>query len=311
MKLKNLFTTLFVIGCLMSGVRAQQREGGYFRVIITGFTCHRPTADDPLQRDGVDDEVQLHADTYELTPTSDSFAQPLGFYLRSRSVRSATIGDTNNHANRIQGGSGQNFFGGNGGFRAGDSFPDQTPWAPSPLFLSRRDVQLNQRPPMVMWEGSLYCGLSAVVIIPTIWEIDDQLRGSYGNDSHLIPILAPGGRWSEASRTIPSMDSLVAKLATDSKANYTPVIDAIKESFNRSVVIQNQLVGEPADRPIGMKSRGSYYSFVPEVLVLNYELAQELSQGNFNGAVGVLAINYRDADELRGDYTLYLKIERR
>jgi hypothetical protein len=310
MKTKNSFAALLVVFCVVSGTRAQEREGGYFRILVTGFTCNRQTSDDPLQRDGVDDEVQIYADTYELTPTRDEFAQPLGFYLKGRSVMSAVIGDTNNHADRVQGGSGHNIFGGNGGFRSGDSFPDATPWAPSRVFQGRRDVQLNRRPPMVIWEGSLYRNLSAVILVPTIWEMDDQRMPERRDDESRLPLLAAGGKWGEASSNITRLAPLLVKLASDAKADYSPVTNQIRDSFNRYLLIAKQATPEPTDRPIGMKDRGNYFAFTPEVLALTYDVAEELSRRSFNGTLGVFAINYHDDGELNGDYTLYLKVER-
>ena len=300
MRLKKLFAVLAPILLVALGARAQEREGGYYRVTVTGYTCNRQTADDPLQRDGVDDEVRIIAVTYELTATTDQAAHPLGFYLNPGVVASAVMGDTNNHPDRVQGGSGHNIFGGNGGLHTGDSFPDETPWSPSPLFLRRRDVQLNQRPPMVVWQGGLYRGLSAVIIVPTIWEVDEQ--GGPGR--------TPDRTWAPAIGYDESLTQAIAKLATDPKADYASVVARVGETFGRPFAIPKQAAGEPRDRPVGMRDRGGDYVFRPDVRVLTYDEAEALSRRNFNGAAGVFPVSYRDDGALNGDYTLYLKVER-
>jgi hypothetical protein len=164
---------------------------------------------------------------------------------------------------------------------------------------------------MVIWEGSLYRGLSSVILIPTIWEVDDQRASESSNDPGRTALRAPGGRWNEAGRSVLSLTEVMAKLAADPKADYTSIVSRAREGFSQSVVIAKQAAGEPLDRPVGMKDRGDRYVFQPEVFVLTYDLAQELAGRRLNGAPGVFAVNYRDEGQLSGDYTLYLRVERR
>jgi hypothetical protein len=85
------------------------------------------------------------------------------------------------------------------------------------------------------------------------------------------------------------------------------------------------VVGVAADRPIGQTLSGDQYVFIPKLLTLNYQTAEQLlaprqaaptpviNMPMFNPAPmppGVVEVRYRDDDRLAGDYVLYLQIER-
>ena len=68
-----------------------------------------------------------------------------------------------------------------------------------------------------------------------------------------------------------------------------------------NVRVGKDITGDPRNRPIGMIDMGNHYGFEPLALALNYNLAAD---------VRTVEVNYRDAEQLKGDYTLFLKVER-
>jgi hypothetical protein len=69
-------------------------------------------------------------------------------------------------------------------------------------------------------------------------------------------------------------------------------------------------LGEVNDRPIGMVRQGNRFNFVPKFLFLNFNNASRAADTNQGLGLGVIKINYKDVDELAGDYDLYVKIRR-
>jgi hypothetical protein len=60
-----------------------------------------------------------------------------------------------------------------------------------------------------------------------------------------------------------------------------------------------------------MVKQGDQYVFVPQVLTLNFDTADVVAKTNINGlGKGVLSVVYQDAPELRGNYRLFLQVER-
>ena len=69
-------------------------------------------------------------------------------------------------------------------------------------------------------------------------------------------------------------------------------------------------LGKVKDRPIGMIRQGNTYNFIPKLLILNFDTASRAADTNEGSGLGVIKINYTDADRLAGNYTLYVKIRR-
>lgn len=63
-------------------------------------------------------------------------------------------------------------------------------------------------------------------------------------------------------------------------------------------------LGEAKDRPIGMVRRGNRYSFLPKLLILNFDTALAAAQADR----GLVKIVYTDAPKLAGEYTLFVKV---
>lgn len=274
---------------------------GRFRITLNGFTCVRPTMDDPLQRDGVDDEVFLETAVL-LFDGRTVIDQPAG-------AHSLTIGDTNNQPGRIRGGSGHNLFGGNGGFKDDDSFPTAQPWVhSSPLS--------NDRPPILLWEGDLTSGANGLVVVPTIWESDnrpDDLTGQWLNGIGDVQGMAdelnglftdPAGQFFYDETPPPEMAASAARW----RGRWVADQNRIEEKFKARMVAQD-INSNNQDRPIGMHSiGGNKFEFRPQAYVMTYEFAHRIAHSNTDWGEGVLKIDYVEND-LRTGYSLYMQIE--
>jgi hypothetical protein len=129
---------------------------GRYRVVLTGFTVNQQSYDNPLQLDGKGDEVYFAAYVARFDTTAAD--------LVDQQILSTKVhGDVNGFPERKQAG----FASGRGGIRSGDRFPFPTPFKPAGA-LSMTEL------PMVLWEGELVQGQSAVLITPTVWEWDDD-----------------------------------------------------------------------------------------------------------------------------------------
>ncbi|HEY0997021.1 MAG TPA: hypothetical protein VGD77_13595 [Gemmatimonadaceae bacterium] len=126
-----------------------------YRVTLNGFTALRQTFDHPLQIDGKGDELYAAAWVAEVDTASPDMA-------KHWVVRSRTMGDQNGFPNRVKMGSAPG-----GGIRTGDKYPTPAPW-------QRKGGLAGDSLPMVLWEGDLVPGRSAVIITPTLWEWDDN-----------------------------------------------------------------------------------------------------------------------------------------
>jgi hypothetical protein len=236
----------------------------------------------PLLRDGADDEVFLFTKTFRVEQRADGSGVNVSHFNH---MRTPVIGDTSIFADRIQGGSGRN-MGGNGGFRAGDSFPT----SPEKHSTSPRANGL----PQFIWEGELTRRQNAMVIIPMIWE-SDEIYGLFQawETAGLEQFSGVGGLISDPNRT----DQESAKVALRGEV--------------RGQVSMNGGGGgvEPQDRPIGMRSDDRDYRFRPEVLILTYDEAlRMIGQSQRNGGKA-FPIVYADDPELGGNYTLYIQVE--
>jgi hypothetical protein len=247
------------------------------RITINGLACHQPTHDDALQRDGVDDEVAIETFAALVHITEGMIGQP--------GRGTPTMGDTNGFATRIRAGSGSSVAGGNGGFKLGDTFPaGGRPWI-------RTTDPTTDRIPLLVWEGTLIDDVNAAVILPSLWEDDNRpmLRTPFLDAWNAAPIE------TLARRTITSGDPF-------------RVVSDLRAAFD-SVRMTKDAAG-PGDRPVGMIDRGSYYAAQPSLLIFTYDHALRLANAANNGLPrGVFPLEFRDAQQLQGLYTLYFQVE--
>lgn len=257
-------------------------ETGRFRVTINGFTCNRQTVDALLDDDGAKDEVFVRTDA-SLFDTTTNRNQP--------TQESLVIGDSNTRPGRIRAGSARSLGGGNGGFQSGDSFPEsRTPWV-------RSVAPTLDRPPLSAWEGDLTRDRDALALIPSIWESD--------NDGRLV-----FNEWtSSVANTWTSIGGNM-RLAISRRAGFEPTAELQAELRRLFDTVRIARGNDPKDRPIGMDDRSSHYGFTPRMLVLTYDAADRLSRTDFGQGPGIMRMGFRDNEDMRGDYVLFIQVER-
>jgi hypothetical protein len=270
-------------GCAPTGPTGPSPDSSAnFRVTINGFHCTRPTRDDALQRDGVDDEVFVRADL-SLFDRRTNRNQPM--------AQSLVMGDSNRQPGRIRAGSGFNVFGGNGGFREGDSFPiSATPWILA-------GAPTSDRPPLLVWTGQLNRDDNALVVIPSLWETD--------NDMRLLDVQWTSSIAGTFSTIGPEVGLMIARRAGHTP---TPELNTTLRRLFDSVRINEG--NDPKDRPVGMDDRGEQLGYMPQALILTFDAADRLSRTDFGLGAGILPLTFRDQSDFNGDYTLYVQVQR-
>lgn len=257
-----------------------QAERGRFRVTLIKFFVNTATVDGLLTGDGQGDEVYAVAEVSELTAS--------GVPLGERSLESLTYGDIsrdNGLPARIRAGNAPT----TGGLETDDSYPP--PGEPPPT--SPRGI------PMILWEGELRTGANrnAVVILPTIWELD--------NDRVMF------GDWQAQA---PGFIRTFGLSAIDfiSGRQSIPLI-------TRSDVLRSSITRNDFDRPIGIQGDAfvplvvGRATFSPWRMFLNFSMAERLARtlSGPDGTPGVFQITYDDGPRYgSGRYTLFLRIER-
>ena len=126
---------------------------GRYRVTLNGFTVLRQTYDNPVQTDGKGDELYFAGWVAVIDTASPLMVQ---HYV----VQSREVGDRNGYPYRVRAGSASQA----GGIRTGDKFPT--------IPTRRAGAVSPDSLPMLLWEGELVPGRSAVVVTPTVWEWD-------------------------------------------------------------------------------------------------------------------------------------------
>jgi len=252
---------------------------GRFRVVLNGFVASSQTWDNAGQWDGKDDEVYIESNVRVIDRDGRELQVP-------SSDRSQVMGDRNGYGYRIKAGSASDL----GGIRSGDMFPSNTPWA-------RRSAAADRdRLPMVLWEGDLIAGQNAVVIIPTIWEWDG------GED------MFTGWRRTIAANGAPIAGTAVTFIS--GPAAGAAVAAGLQVALPAASNFLGDVIGVAGDRPIGTVKNGSDWRFDPKILAMTYEIAQNTIANDSGKGRGIVGVEYRDAPELRGNYTLYIQVER-
>jgi hypothetical protein len=167
---------------------------------------------------------------------------------------------------------------------------------------------------MTIWEGELVQGENGVIIVPTIWEWDGD---SATNEER---------RWNDGlHRALSSQSAIIASTVRGAAA----VVPMIANNFT-SIFITND-----GNRPIGSSRRWTNYGGVIahtipmqlDAIVLTYERANETvgrrtsytlpaREGSEASLVshhlpaGTIAFPVVDEQDMLGQYTLFLKLER-
>jgi hypothetical protein len=78
------------------------------------------------------------------------------------------------------------------------------------------------------------------------------------------------------------------------------------------VVVNRNVFGDPKDRPVGMllNEATNQYLYYPVGLQLNYEIASAISETDMGYGKGIFGMQFRDHQDLKGDYTIYIQIEK-
>ncbi len=272
------------------------------RLLATGFKVEKETWDHALEVDGKRDEVQLRAEVVEVDLKT-------GGTIEHRSVRSKVFGDTNSFPNRVQAGSASD----KGGLKTGNQH-GETKFGGGAVH--------NDDLPLRIWEGTLTAAGTALLVVPTIWEIDDN------PDPHLIqPAWSPTltGLVDQVRATIDSVRERLALPKLPDALLDPPAAAArlgASEPFatvgSEVVGISRQktgFVGHSGDRPIGMRDvGGDRHACVPFVLLLTFETAFLIAQTGaadlpFFSDTGAFELRYIDAEEIGGgDYRLFLHL---
>jgi hypothetical protein len=251
-------------------------QSGRFRVTLNGFTVNHDTYDHALGYDGQGDEVYILADVAHFNGA--------GNILSRGSLRTPIMGEVNGQGERIQAGRATD----RGGLRTGNQFPSEEPW--------RRSGEPGERqPPMLLWQGTLKNdgtreGTTAVLIVPTIWERDELPEFVNGYKSNLDT------RLPAYVRTLGS-----------SAIGLGNMIDVAPPLGDYAVGTAINLASH--DRPIGTSSNAA--SQWPTRLLWTYDIAEKASASTRDGlGTGIFRVRYQDSEDLGGDYTLYIQIER-
>lgn len=277
-----------------------------YQISINGFDIKTATWDDALQRDGKGDEVHISWATHKFR--SD------GSLVYPSSIRkSRTIGDVNGHRNRANGGSASD----RGGLQAGDRYPHDMPWLkyrviemPPPLPglpAFRCEVRADQppgrdAPPMICFDDAITAD-QVVYFTPMIIEEDDGGSAWEG--------------WVEWLKETDDKFGLRARQIIAATApTATSVFDAVSLGIQTAATLfyDGGPAGQPGSRPIGMTQSPDdpkRFVFNPHVIELTIDQAEALVAADPSGCgKGVIVVPFADDRKLRGDYQLYVQLER-
>ena len=287
---------------------ALKQNNNYFRVVVKGFTCNRETADDILERDGKRDEIYLTSFSY--------MANRMNKPIASTAVRTRTrnFGDINGRGPESKWAMAGSAAGALGGIQTGDQIPDMEPWknnAPASGDLL----------PFVLWEGNLIPNSDYVVIHPGITEYDgpadfftnfwhNSILGDAINiagDLALTPFTALTGaneNFAHYNDNAPGVWPVPTVMQQFGTIFYRANISGLSEQQLRQLRVD---AGRPNDRPIGID--GSML-FNPLQIRIDHSTANVLVERDFGFGKGIVPIKYRDDDNFKGEYTLYISFEK-
>jgi hypothetical protein len=149
----------------------------------------------------------------------------------------------------------------------------------------------------LLWEGELISDQTTLVVLPSLWEWD--------GDPRLLSapwVQSLAASWASIG---PAVDRIT--LAGEGPDPGPALRDGLRRAFDPVFIRHGN---DEADRPIGMDDRGSgRYGYLPTALVLTYDAAARIAGTDVGRGPGVVEVRFRENDDLRGDYTLLLRIE--
>jgi hypothetical protein len=148
---------------------------------------------------------------------------------------------------------------------------------------------------MLLFDGDLASG-QTLTIVPTFWEWDgpDDLLTVVGRAFN--PVLDFGAR---ATMPAPMPTGLLGQ-----------ILGVAEGGIGSEVRVRRGIFGDPHDRPIGMQFTADGYTFLPQRLLMSYELADAASRADFGFGAGVIPVRYTDNRDLQGDYRIFVQIQR-
>lgn len=246
-----------------------------YRVTLNGFRVNRESWDTFLETDGKGDEIAVSAEVLTLGADGKPTGEP-------RWLKTVVYGDRNDFPAREQAGSRSAL----GGLRTGDNVPAvPDPW------VRRGGTTSADRLPLLLWEGELQLNQNAVVIAPTVWELD----------SDDILTAAPANTVLDVTRVVRALTPIASTIPT------TSVLVSVVANASQLAAGAATFQKEAMNRPIGVAQGGAY---APKAVVLNVRTAEGSLAKGARMTPGVIEVRYTDPEDLKGDYTLYLQVER-
>jgi len=269
----------------------------YFVITINGFSCNSETWDDALERDGKRDEVYLMCKTMTLQQQNGKET-----VVSDQLKKTVVFGDVNNRAiqeNRAQAGNADGY---KGGIKTGDNVPSNQPW-------KKALVPTNNYLPLLVYQGLLSSNNNTKLqIVPSIWEWD-----------------GPPDFFNKAMELINKPFTDIVNLAAGNDPVRQMIVTRANQDFHlynillkrtpapgTEVLVNRNVFGDPKDRPVGMLLNDvtNQYLYYPVGLQLNYETASSIAETDMGYGKGVFGMQFRDHQDLKGDYTIYIQIEK-
>jgi hypothetical protein len=141
-------------------------RSAHYQLIAYRVHALQTTVDDPLENDGPGDEIRVRSDVFRYTPAG---------VMTGWIPHLSRIMGSPGHADIIAGSAhpGWNAHDEEGGFRNGDDYPPPD---------RQNSLSTNGGLPMLLWEGDLTEAGEAVVVVPSIWEIDNRSTSAAETD---------------------------------------------------------------------------------------------------------------------------------
>ena len=258
------------------------RTSGRYRVSIPSFTVNRQTWDDPLQRDGKGDEVKLQAEVMLYTTAPYEAVRVAQMYSTNQ------LGDVNGHPDWwTRAGSASD----KGGLVTGDrvnTIPWMTMRHEQPGAPWEKDIQ-------TLWEGELVQGQNVLAILPSVWEHDGDAKHHTDWAGRFVTQVRLWNSTFHLRRYLDHASADAFETRRDDPADNTEV------RLPRAGM-------EAADRPIGAAINNADHAFWHQKMVVLTVKSIEAALAGRSEAM--IPVNYRDREDWKGDYTIWVKVER-
>jgi hypothetical protein len=256
--------------------------------------------DDPRDWDGKKDEAYAAATVIKWDRTNGTVVSR----SVSQSLEYGDLGDVNMWPSRIQAGT----FSGKGGLWGGNG----TDWVPGTYPPQGHSIPAGtlDRFPLLVWDGLLYDGVDAVLLVPTLWESDGQPRAFDQYKTNWLQ--------SDLSAVLASPTVQAQLKDTYLYPNIYPA-DHVANTFGTLVTIftagvfghysiTSTLMTANLDRPIGLLGGQNTTQYQDRMLVLTREKLSALTPGTSQ----LILIPFAEPVDgaLNGLYTLYVRVER-